>query len=98
MVIVHFRIRKGPLKLHKKIVRSIDVYSTLNRTINRLQAHRGEQSMPKHSDARVHFERRRTALLKFIKNRQMQYEKLYNDPYKRIILRLPPPKTLHDEA
>ena len=92
-LVAHLWLRRRPVKALNKIGQSIEVYWALDRQLRGLQQRETGSIGADGSESIDHFERRKHALSLFIQERMSEYEKLYNDRYKRLILRLPPPKT-----
>ena len=88
---VHLRIRSIPMRLRHKLVRSIQVYSHLQQQRNDLLQKLKPHESPVMLDTLTHLDRRIKRLAQYIIPLKRSYEQVYNDNYKRRLLRLPSP-------
>ena len=91
LIFAHFQLRRRPLWAHAKIVRTIQAQAALGHQIRVLTQDTPGLSSDVREMSLAHFNRRHQALGTFILTQLDSYRRLYRDPYKRLILRLPPP-------
>ena len=86
-----YALRSGPIALHSKLKRSIEVYEITTQQIEGVEQRMHQLSVQSMEETLLKMKQRKQELSQFIMGLIDQYDAIYQRPIKRRILALPAP-------